>query len=247
MPTLALVLSGVLQSWGTTTIGHARATNAYPTKSAVIGLIANALGRDRMDNIADLATLSYGVRVDSPGIVQRDYHTVSIITQPTKGDRINRVTERFYLADAVFLVTLNHSDEKLVNSIADALKKPSRALFLGRKSCPPNRPIFHSVSDSSLESVLSETSWQVDNATKNAYKDSTVTLDIFRDPVDSQEALDADPVSDQPVSFNPDARRYASRAVHQTSTTIPVDSPAEPDVLLPPMMLLAMRAAGAVA
>lgn len=53
-----------------------RDTHARPTKSAVIGMCAAALGRERTDPVDDLAALVFGVRADHPGTPVRDYHTV---------------------------------------------------------------------------------------------------------------------------------------------------------------------------
>jgi CRISPR system Cascade subunit CasD len=215
MSSVVLVLSGVLQSWGTTTIGHARATNSYPTKSAIVGLVANALGRERTDTISDLAKLSFGVRIDMAGVVQRDYHTVSIITQPTKGDRVNRITERYYLADAVFVVVLSGTDNELIKQIGEALQRPARPLFLGRKSCPPIRPTFHSYSDLGVQETLAAVAWQADIATQESFIGSHLELDVYRDPTDDIEGFDSDVINDQPKSFDPHARRYASRGVYR--------------------------------
>ncbi|MFJ9570425.1 type I-E CRISPR-associated protein Cas5/CasD [Streptomyces bacillaris] len=48
------------------------------------------------------------------------------------------VTERWYLADAAFLVGLQHEERELLERIAHALEHPKRLLWLGRKSCPPS-------------------------------------------------------------------------------------------------------------
>ncbi|MEU3340436.1 CRISPR-associated protein Cas5 [Streptomyces sp. NPDC006668] len=48
------------------------------------------------------------------------------------------ITERWYLADATFLVGLQHDDAALLQSVALALEHPQRLLWLGRKSCPPS-------------------------------------------------------------------------------------------------------------
>ncbi|KAA1248581.1 CRISPR-associated protein Cas5 [Mycobacterium simiae] len=78
MSTVLLRLEGPMQSWGLSQRGpnsaH-RTTQLRPTKSAVIGLVANALGRDYHDPIHDLAALQFGVRIDRPGTVETDYHT----------------------------------------------------------------------------------------------------------------------------------------------------------------------------
>jgi CRISPR system Cascade subunit CasD len=67
-----------MQSWGLRARGPNRAhrhTHVRPSKSGVIGLVANALGRDFNDSVADLARLQFGVRVDRRGSVEFDYHT----------------------------------------------------------------------------------------------------------------------------------------------------------------------------
>lgn len=68
-------LQGPMQSWAMIGRGAVRGTHTRPTKAGVIGLIANALGRDWADDISDLAGLRFGVRIDAPGTVEVDYHT----------------------------------------------------------------------------------------------------------------------------------------------------------------------------
>ncbi|MFI5619014.1 type I-E CRISPR-associated protein Cas5/CasD [Streptomyces sp. NPDC051567] len=73
---LLLRLAAPLQSWGSVSRFSRRDSHSRPTKSAVIGLCAAALGRDRTDPIDDLAALEFGVRADHPGTPVRDYHSV---------------------------------------------------------------------------------------------------------------------------------------------------------------------------
>lgn len=85
MSTVLLRLAGPVQSWGNRARGPSKAhrhTHTRPTKSGVIGLVANALGRDRADDIADLAALRFGVRTDLPGHLESDYHTSGSGTFP---------------------------------------------------------------------------------------------------------------------------------------------------------------------
>ncbi|MCV7133201.1 type I-E CRISPR-associated protein Cas5/CasD [Mycobacterium hodleri] len=73
-----LRLEGPMQSWGNHARGPNRAhrtTHTRPTKSGVVGMVANALGRDFTDRIDDLAAMSFGVRADMPGRLEVDYHT----------------------------------------------------------------------------------------------------------------------------------------------------------------------------
>ncbi len=71
-----------------------------------------------------------------------------VTADPTSGNlvsgevrRHSLITERWYLADAAFLVGLGHADAALLQRIAHALEHPKRLLWLGRKSCPPSGDI----------------------------------------------------------------------------------------------------------
>ena len=76
MKTILLKFSGPLQSWGTNSHFETRHTDLYPSKSAVIGLIAGCLGyrRTEDDRIQRLNNLVFAVRVDQKGGLLRDYH-----------------------------------------------------------------------------------------------------------------------------------------------------------------------------
>lgn len=80
--TVLIRLAAPMQSWGNQPRGAYRASNIRPTKSGVLGLVANALGRDYRDNIDDLAGLRFAVRVDRSGTVELDYHTTGGGTVP---------------------------------------------------------------------------------------------------------------------------------------------------------------------
>ncbi|MFZ2529771.1 MAG: CRISPR-associated protein Cas5 [Rhodococcus sp. (in: high G+C Gram-positive bacteria)] len=73
--TVTFRLAGPQQAWSVQQRRAHRPTQDHPTKSGVIGLIANALGRDRSDDISDLTALQIGVRTDKPGTIETDYHT----------------------------------------------------------------------------------------------------------------------------------------------------------------------------
>ena len=76
---LLLWLEGPMQSWGTRSRWDVRDTGLEPTKSGVIGLLGCAMGLPR--NNPELERLDgdirFGVRVENPGIVSADYHTVT--------------------------------------------------------------------------------------------------------------------------------------------------------------------------
>jgi len=147
--TLLLRLAGPMQSWGTRSrFSYERDTGREPSKSGVIGLLAAALGRPREASVNDLAALTMGVRIDRPGSIKVDYHTVGGTHH--KGDTYGvaevgggtrtAVTHRYYLADASFLVGL-HGDEALLRALDAALADPVWPLSLGRRAFVPGEPI----------------------------------------------------------------------------------------------------------
>lgn len=143
MPTLLLRLTGPMQSWGVTSRFDERDTGLEPSKSGVVGLLCAALGRDRSEPVADLASLRMGVRVDREGVLRRDFQTatgyVRASGQPARDKTV--VSPRFYLADAVFLVGLEGRDRALLESLDAALAAPVWTLCLGRKGFPPGEPV----------------------------------------------------------------------------------------------------------
>jgi len=149
MTTLLLRLAGPMQSWGTQSRFKIRDTGLEPSKSGVIGLLCAALGWPRETDVSRLAALRMGVRVDREGSYERDYHTVGGVHR--RGERYGVVTaegspggtvvsQRYYLADADFLVGLE-GDEGLLREINDGLGAPVWQIFLGRKAFVPGVPV----------------------------------------------------------------------------------------------------------
>ncbi len=175
--TLFLRLEGALQSWGERGRWSVRDSAPEPTKSGVIGLLACALGRGGDGDIRALsAALRMGVRVDRPGTRLTDYHTIgggyaapALLTAEGKpkqssGRPHTEISQRDYLADASFLVALR-GDAALIDELARALQRPAWVIFLGRKSCPPSRPVFAGVGDyDDLEHALRRYDWPPDAA-----------------------------------------------------------------------------------
>lgn len=148
MAVLRLRLAGPLQAWGGQSRFGVRDTGLEPSKSGVVGLLAAALGRPRGADVTDLGCLRLGVRIDWPGVMRRDYHTVGgdhanrgygVVT--VKGGRTTAVTERYYLADADFLVGLS-GDAGLLAACRAALERPHWPLGLGRKAFAPAEPLL---------------------------------------------------------------------------------------------------------
>ncbi len=150
MHTLLLRLEGPMQAWGTTSRFNQRDTGKEPSKSGVIGLVAAAIGIDReeWDRLEPLTKLRFGVRHDRPGILRKDYQTVGCADSypiiKANGDlsKDGVISERYYLADAAFLIGLEGDDYKLLEDMHEALNNPRWVLGLGRKSYLPSEPIY---------------------------------------------------------------------------------------------------------
>jgi CRISPR system Cascade subunit CasD len=176
MPNLKLLiirLEGPMQSWGIRARWDVRDTTDEPTKSGIIGLIGCSLGypmRDeRLANELD-ASIKMGVRVEHPGLCDRDFHTITGFLPAADGSiRHNKddknkpyteISERYYLQDAAFLVVLEAPD-KLLEKIKDALLDPRWPIYLGRKSCIPTRPVFEAITTeyTSIDDALQKHPW----------------------------------------------------------------------------------------
>lgn len=141
MATLLLRCAAPLQSWDSQSRFSVRTTGREPSKSGIVGLLCAALGRPRTEPVADLAALRMGVRVDKEGSILRDFHTAKDVLKAGGGIKDTEVSTRYYLSDAAFLVALQGEQETL-EKLHTALRNPHWLLFLGRKSCPPSRPVY---------------------------------------------------------------------------------------------------------
>ena len=213
MVTLLLRLSSPMQSWGTQSHFTNRDTERDPSKSGVIGLLCAALGRDRNTPIDDLNDLRMGVRVDQEGVIRRDFHTAGMggIYKVSGGVKKSLVTsDRYYLADAKFLVGLEGSTH-LLYELQEALKNPTWFLFLGRKAFIPSERIWlkDGLKDQNLERVLSSYRWL-------GYGQAPDQLRLMLE--DSDGAIVRD---DQPLSFA--ERRFLPRRMTRQYIPTPVN------------------------
>jgi CRISPR system Cascade subunit CasD len=157
-------LYGPMAAWGDIAVGDFRPSFSHPSKSAVLGLVAAALGirRDEEAVHQTMAT-SYGfaVRVDAAGSPIRDYHTAQVPpagsghrrkTFATRKDELAVAREdlrtilssRDYRCDSLHTVCLWTVGDSSPYSLAQfkaALMKPTFSLYLGRKSCPLALPL----------------------------------------------------------------------------------------------------------
>ena len=208
MPTMLLRLAGPLQSWGVESKFETRRTQSYPTKSGVIGLLAAALGYPRDAPLERLNTLNFGVRVDQEGELLSDYHMAK-----GKKDKDIYITNRLYLADAVFLVGLESENPAFLQELEEAIKNPVFPLFLGRRSCVPTMPIFLGIRDTSLLDALRNEKWLVSEWRQGRNRNNPPKK--LRIIVDAEVPNPSSLVKDLPLSFNKDHREFGLRSVRQ--------------------------------
>ncbi len=152
-------LYGPLAAWGDIAVGERRPSQTHPSKSAIVGMLAAALGirRNESEKLAALAgSFGLGVRQDSAGEFLRDYHTTQVPPQrrgivyrarsdELGADSLNTIlSTRDYRQDALYTVALwllRKDTPYELSALQDALQRPRFALYLGRKSCPPALPL----------------------------------------------------------------------------------------------------------
>lgn len=161
---LILKLHGPMQAWGEHTFEGLRPSANFPTRSGILGLLGACLGigrneRDRLQALAD--GVGMAVRVDTHVVNHKngstrslrmvkmtDYHTVKDAREDYVGLKSHETiqTWREYLYDAKFTVSLWCRPNSSINldELEEAVKKPLFTPYLGRRSCPISRPLFHS-------------------------------------------------------------------------------------------------------
>jgi len=234
--TLFLRLAGPMQSWGTSSRFQLRRTDAYPSRSGVLGLLLCAKGVPRGDSrqaLKALTPLLMGVRVDRSGTLGWDYHTAGarigirsadgkIKRTASTGEYETLLSRRQYLYDASFLVALQ-GDKDTVAHCADRLQDPVWPVFLGRKCCVPGEPVFvKTASFETLPDALSSVPWQPRiNAIDRDEWGTTRTLDVYLEqPPGSAARAEARLRYDVPRVFG--FWSYSPRWIVKAQVTVPV-------------------------
>ncbi|MGL4402054.1 MAG: type I-E CRISPR-associated protein Cas5/CasD [Luteolibacter sp.] len=236
----AILLDGPMQSWGSASRFTRRETEAFPTKSALIGLIAAAAGIDKyeQDEAEKLAPISvlrltvYRLPRATGRLVGRlsDFHTVgggydakasafdkmSIPRKASGGASANAViTHRTYLNEARFIAAFEGAADTIATAIRH-LENPLWGVWFGRKTCLPAMP---------LSPVSGENSHAATTALIGKIRDWEETtrrpsfppeLDIndlerWEEPAGDQILPGDFHLHDQPVTFDP--REFHSRPI----------------------------------
>lgn len=216
MTVLLLRLAGPLQAWGDSSRFTRRETRLEPTKSGVLGMLASASGYRRTDSIEELMGLEFGVRVDQPGRLTRDFQTA--IHWPT--GKAMPLSYRYFLADAVFVAAVA-GDAQLIDGLRDAIRRPAHLLYLGRRSCPVTGRLDLGVRDGALEQELRAHPWEAAGWHRRR-SSRTAMLELVVDARAGQ--CSAETVRDMPLSFDPTRREYGWRALHRPDPVI-IDNP----------------------
>ena len=171
---LVFQLYAPLSSWGEEAVGEVRHSASVPTRSALLGLLAAALGIRREDE-AQLNNFNqhYHLAVhvlSSRERWLRDYHTVSAPRENKKYRYYTRRDElclapdevstlislREYRCDGYWHVAVSATPGApyALETLREALLEPVFPLYLGRKSCPLALPLAPRVLNGSLKEVL---------------------------------------------------------------------------------------------
>lgn len=157
---LILRLQGPLQAWGDVAVDGWRPSRAFPSLSALAGMLGSALGWTYQDAVLTNQLqdkLCYAVLEERTPRVVQDFHTADL-------DRIGRegwtrwglerrgganaagtqLQRKQYLADGSFIValTLDAGAPASLSDVETALTLPARPIFLGRKGCLPAAQIL---------------------------------------------------------------------------------------------------------
>ncbi|MDT8321808.1 MAG: type I-E CRISPR-associated protein Cas5/CasD [Xanthomonadales bacterium] len=159
---LVFQLYGPMAAWGDVAVGESRVSSTLPSRSALLGLLAAALGLKRTDEqrLNDLsASVRFGLLTLSSGHFLRDYHTVQVPpasalkrrTSRTRRDELSIpkselgtiLSARDYRTDASYRVAVERVETGKfeLETLRNALLKPVFPLYLGRKACPPSLPL----------------------------------------------------------------------------------------------------------
>lgn len=229
MATLLLQLVGPLQSYGSENAIRTRPTGKEPTKSAVIGILAAALGYDKnelsVDNengyLQKLNSLRMGVRVDQEGTMLSDFQTIEYAFQKSeKKIKKNReVIRKIYLQDAKFLVGMESDDKDYLETLLKALIRPGRGLYLGRRCCVASRHIAIGIVDKPLEDALKE----------HGPLSEELSSDKLRMVVETKQKNPKKIAKDVPLSCGTFDRRFGYRSIETCYVTPPVTKKEEED------------------
>lgn len=166
---IKLCLSGMMQGYSESRFIFKRETKSAPTQRAVIGMIAAAEGilRDDIEALENLSEKLHVVKIESAKIISTkltDFQTV----RPIENSKLSKLAgackekpfltasgghkealplfEKEYITNGEFTVYVSGEESEIAKA-AEALQHPIFPVYLGRKCCPPAKPIFDGFAD----------------------------------------------------------------------------------------------------
>ena len=141
MSKLVFEISAPMQSYTIKTSSNHQYTNDRPTKDAIVGLLSASLGYPRDD--PRINELKEQLKVKTRDISDLNIFQPKKITdyQNAHYGKKNQQLWREYIQDSKFEISII-GEQSLLEKLAKSLTHPKFALYLGRRSCPPDRPII---------------------------------------------------------------------------------------------------------
>lgn len=209
--TLIMPIVAPMQSWGYRSRFENRETGPEPTRSGIIGLLCAAMGIPRHQDLSAFDKLRMGTRIDKPGSIKTDFHTVlNVVSASGKPGKNAVISRRQYLSDARFIVGLENDDFDFLKTIETALRAPRWPLYLGRKSfplaLPPYLPVKSILNKTSLLEALEKVPFFKLKESEN-YPEQPLRISVESTGSGQHETL----VMDAPVSFS--KRKFRQRAL----------------------------------
>ncbi len=157
---LTFALVAPIASFGDLAVGERRSGFDRPARSAVLGLIGACLGIERADAAGQAALADgYGVALlcHAPGRLLADYHTAQM-PSTQRGRRFATRAEELDVPKSELNTVLTRRDYRLgawhlgavaardgarwpLAALAEAMRRPAFAPYLGRRSCPLGLPL----------------------------------------------------------------------------------------------------------
>jgi CRISPR system Cascade subunit CasD len=172
---LVFQLQGPMASWGEPAPGEVRHTHPLPSRSALLGLLAAALGirRDEEQRLAEFNRhYQFLVCANEKSHWMRDYHTVQVPKESrktryfTRRDELRRdplllqttLSRRDFYCDGYWLVVVSMTEGAPypLTALQQALKQPLFPLCLGRKSHPLALPLWPHCFSGEIGAVLKQ-------------------------------------------------------------------------------------------
>lgn len=214
---LVIQLLGPMGAWGSPGPAEVRPCEVHPTKSAVLGLCAAALGIRRGQD-AELEAVHKGYAfaslLRSPGTLLVDYHTAEA----------SRTVQswRQYRTDAwaaAALRALPHAPATL-EALGEALRCPVFPLYLGRRSCPLMLPLHPQVvqAEDAAQALLGAKFPSDEDGSLRWVRSGTATL-RFEEPLPGRQPLRT--VVRRDVPTNRSQWQFEERQEHELLLEVP--------------------------